>query len=201
MQDRQASTRTQGTAPRPTERGVWRSDEHLTREERRALKKASKLNVYDVGTASNWRLIMGNVWYLWFVPIGEPLSDGFSFLVQTKTLQQLEEITSSIRVGDQQRSTSSHPPPHHHDPGEATTFDNEDDEDEEEEDSVYGGSSRRATRFGYPDAGMGETRPYETGLDRKPGQRFQGAHGEMEWGEAPKKSFILFGVDDEEDEP
>ncbi|SPO39781.1 uncharacterized protein PSFLO_05262 [Pseudozyma flocculosa] len=51
---------------------VWRSDEHLTREERRALKKANRLNVYDVGLRRNWRQVMGNDPWLWPVPIGEP---------------------------------------------------------------------------------------------------------------------------------
>lgn len=164
----------------------WRSDEHLSREERRALKQASKLNVYDVGAASNWRQIMGDVWYLWFVPIGEPQSDGFSFLVNTKTLQELEQVTASIRTRSDQL-------PHRE------SREREEEGEEGEDDSVYGGE---ASRFGYQDDQARATRGEEadTGMDRKPGQKFKGAHGEMEWGEAPKKSFVLFGVDDEDEQ-
>ncbi|SPO21797.1 uncharacterized protein UTRI_01287_B [Ustilago trichophora] len=171
--------------------GTWRSDEHLTRDERRALKKASKLNVYDVGAVSNWRLIMGDVWYLWFLPIGEPQSDGFSFLVKTQTMKQLEEITASIRVRDEQRSRQHEEDLRRHDEDDAN--DDEDDDD----DSVYD-PSKPATRFGYAEQQAPEGGSRDTGLNRKPGQRFQGAHGEMEWGDAPKKSFVLFGVDDDE---
>ncbi|KAJ9477640.1 Palmitoyltransferase PFA3 [Pseudozyma hubeiensis] len=164
--------------------GGWRSDEHLSREERRALKKASKLNVYDVGAAGNWRQVMGDKWYLWFVPVGEPLSDGFGFLVQTKTLQKLEEITASIRVRDEQGQNRPSSP-----------------EEEGDDDSVYGGS-QEATRFGYADGSSRNGQPEpprETGLERQAGQTFNGAHGEMEWGDAPKRSFVLFGVDDDDD--
>lgn len=168
----------------------WRSDEHLTRDERRALKKASKLNVYDVGAANNWRQVMGEKWYLWFVPVGEPRSDGFTFLVQTQTLQKLEEITASIRGRDEQ---TFRPPTVRH-PDSRPSEDNDDD------DSVYD-PSQPASRFGYAegaDTGHDPVQARETGLDRKAGQRFNGAHGEMEWGDAPKKSFVLFGVDDED---
>ena len=173
---------------RRRDEGVWRSDEHLTREERRALKKASKLNVYDVGAGSNWRQVMGDKWYLWFLPVGEPTSDGFSFLVQTRTLKQLEEITASIRVRDEQRSQQPHPYTEEH-------------EQDDEDDSVYGGADRPATRFGYVEdrAEEGPAISRETGMDRKSGQTFKGAHGEMEWGDAPKKSFVLFGVDDDDE--
>ncbi|SJX61160.1 uncharacterized protein SRS1_12382 [Sporisorium reilianum f. sp. reilianum] len=171
-------------------KGGWRSDEHLTRDERRALKKASKLNVYDVGTSSNWRQVMGDKWYLWFVPIGDPLSDGFSFMVQTRTLQELEEITASIRVRAEQPRSD----PRRHPAGRY-----QEEEERDEEDSVYG-EAESATRFGYAEnSGTVSEAARETGLERQPGQRFKGAHGEMEWGDAPKKSFVLFGVDDEDD--
>ncbi|SAM76804.1 uncharacterized protein UBRO_01638 [Ustilago bromivora] len=181
----------------------WRSDEHLTREERKALKKASKLNLYDVGAGSNWRQIMGDVWYLWFIPVGEPLTDGFSFLVQTRTMKKLEEITASVRVREDERERRR-------ERDDRPSYD-ETDGEEDDDHSVYGGRSRPATRFGYSEnddrrapgmTGQQDTPaiPYETGLDRKPGQKFKGAHGEMEWGDAPKKSFVLFGVDDDDDE-
>ncbi|TKY85052.1 hypothetical protein EX895_006132 [Sporisorium graminicola] len=174
-------------------KGGWRSDEHLTRDERRALKKASKLNVYDVGSSGNWRQVMGDKWYLWFVPVGDPLSDGFGFLVQTRTLQKLEEITASIRVRDEQRSALDrrrHP-----------AEDYREEEEEDEDDSVYGDAAS-ATRFGYAEGSSrqeGSETQRETGLERQPGHKFKGAHGQMEWGEAPKKSFVLFGVEDEDE--
>ncbi|SNX82467.1 uncharacterized protein MEPE_01173 [Melanopsichium pennsylvanicum] len=178
--------------------GVWRSDEHLTREERRALKKASKLNVYDVGAASNWRQVMGNKWYFWLLPIGEPLHDGFSYPVQTQTMRKLEEVTASVRIRDEQQRAHSNF--HHRDHVEEEHEEySRDNHEEDDDDSVYD-NSKPATRFGYGESSsvLGDAR--DTGLDRKPGKRFQGAHGEMEWGDAPKKSFVLFGVDNDEEE-
>ena len=74
------------------------------------------------------------------------------------------------------------------------------DDVDDDDDSVYG-DSRSASRFGYAESSSTQdanAAPRETGLERQAGQRFQGAHGEMEWGETPKKSFVLFGVDDED---
>ena len=50
----------------------WKSDEALSRDERRALKRAAKVNIYDLGIAENWRQLMGRHWWLWFIPVGEP---------------------------------------------------------------------------------------------------------------------------------
>ncbi|KIS71175.1 uncharacterized protein UMAG_01084 [Mycosarcoma maydis] len=183
----QKGNRIGGGRERAGKQSVWRSDEHLSRDERRALKQASKLNVYDVGAFSNWRQVMGDKWYLWFLPIGEPLSDGFSFLVQTTTLEKLEEITASIRARERHV--------------DRRLFSPEDEGHDDDDDSVYDGS-RSATRFGYVDSTSGEAMPAnsrEAGLDRQAGLRFNGAHGEMEWGDAPKKSFVLFGVDEDDD--
>ena len=69
---RRIAGRTEETPPPVTSSGVWRSDEHLTREERRALRKASKYNVYDIGFRANWRQIMGKNWLQWWIPLGEP---------------------------------------------------------------------------------------------------------------------------------
>ncbi|PWZ03079.1 zf-DHHC-domain-containing protein [Testicularia cyperi] len=184
----------------------WRPDEHLSREERRALRKAGKLNVYDVGIRNNWALIMGRIWYLWFVPWGEPESDGYHFLVQTSTLSKLEDITSTIRIhGDShadwdanraQGSRYSHSHSTDTEPGTGTGSD--------DDDSVYG--SHPPTRFGvrhaHPPRDLSRE-PQAIGINgdrRREGQRFQGAHGQMEWGAAPKKSFVLFGVDDDSQE-
>jgi palmitoyltransferase len=65
---------------------------------------------------------------------------------------------------------------------------------------VYGDTD--ASRFGYNEhaehAEHAEHDERDDGLDRRAGQRFSGAHGEMEWGDTPKKSFVLFGVDDDD---
>ncbi|EPQ30279.1 uncharacterized protein PFL1_02395 [Pseudozyma flocculosa PF-1] len=153
---------------------VWRSDEHLTREERRALKKANRLNVYDVGLRRNWRQVMGNDPWLWPVPIGEPVPDGYTYLVNLDTLTELERLTASIRSKD------ARPPPPHAPPSSSSAH-------------HHRGDGNRAG--GEPDEGPG----YDW---RRPGQRTRGAHGEMEWGDAPRKSpwGVLYGVDDSDDD-
>ncbi len=50
----------------------WKADEALSREERKALKKASKINIYDLGPSENWKQIMGRRWYHWVLPWGDP---------------------------------------------------------------------------------------------------------------------------------
>ncbi|CEH16485.1 Predicted DHHC-type Zn-finger protein [Ceraceosorus bombacis] len=52
--------------------GQERNNEELTREERKALKRAGKLNIYDLGASENWKFMMGRRWFMWFVPTGEP---------------------------------------------------------------------------------------------------------------------------------
>ncbi|KAN0060565.1 palmitoyltransferase for Vac8p [Thecaphora frezii] len=148
---------------------AWRSDEHLTREERRALKKANRLNVYDVGFGRNWRQIMGDHIWLWFLPIGEPEGDGASYLVNLSTLSQLEQLTASIRIKNSQPAPSS-------------------------------SSSTSASALASASA---HSRGQQRGPDwRRSGQRFRGGHGEMEWGDAPRKSEwgVLYGVDDSDEE-
>lgn len=49
----------------------WKQDELLTKEERRALKRAGELNIYDVGVRDNWCQIMGRTWWMWFIPTGQ----------------------------------------------------------------------------------------------------------------------------------
>lgn len=85
----------------------WKRDEQLTREERTALRRANKLNIYDVGIRENWRAVMGDDWRTWFVPLGDPESDGYSFQINTSSLQQLEEVTASIRGGNRKTSLSA----------------------------------------------------------------------------------------------
>jgi hypothetical protein len=85
----------------------WKRDEQLTREEGIALRRANKLNIYDVGIRENWKAVMGNDWRTWFVPIGDPESDGYSFQINTDSLQQLEEVTACIRGGNRKTPSSA----------------------------------------------------------------------------------------------
>ncbi|KDN46962.1 zf-DHHC-domain-containing protein [Tilletiaria anomala UBC 951] len=75
----------------------WKSDEVLTKEERRALKQAGKVNVYDIGPSENWKQIMGRRPLLWWIPLGEPESDGFSYTVDAEKLENLQRITADVR--------------------------------------------------------------------------------------------------------
>ncbi|PWN50352.1 zf-DHHC-domain-containing protein [Violaceomyces palustris] len=138
---------------------TWRSDEYLTKEERKALRRANKLNVYDIGVSANWRQVMGPKWWLWFVPIGDPQGDGFSYLVNSKTLRELEEVTARVRIAEARA-------------------------DQERRGEGRAGGSRRAG-----DTGSGSR------------DRFVGAHGEVEWGQAPRKSEwgVLYGIGEDED--
>jgi hypothetical protein len=50
-----------------------RQDHELTRFERRKLEKAKdKLNIYDLGMASNLASVFGYNWIEWIVPMGYP---------------------------------------------------------------------------------------------------------------------------------
>ncbi len=119
--------------------------------------------------------------------IGEPLSDGFAFLVQTRTMKQLEEVTASIRVRDEQRSSS-----HQSHPYREEEENERENNREDEEDSVYGEADRTSHTVRLHRRNRSNTQGDR--MDRKPGQKFKGAHGEMEWGDAPKKSFVLLAL-------
>ncbi|ORY02973.1 zf-DHHC-domain-containing protein [Basidiobolus meristosporus CBS 931.73] len=36
-------------------------------------------NIYDLGRENNWRAVMGNVWWLWFVPTSNSVGNGLHF--------------------------------------------------------------------------------------------------------------------------
>lgn len=103
-----------------------------------------------------------------------------SYLVNTQTLRKLEELTESIRVKDG-------PPA---DPRDR-------DDDRPARDASWTGADSDSVS-----SGQDERRPHDW---RQKGRRFQGAHGEMEWGDAPRRSEwgVPFGVgsDSEDDGP
>lgn len=184
----------------PTTGRSWRPDQYLSREERLALKRAGKLNVYDVGTGSNWTQIMGASKLLWFVPVGEPQGDGRTYLVSIPTLKKLEAITASIRIPGQSSRPPSRSRARQHSDGQYNDHDNEDDEDDD--DSVYGrdyDADEHEQALAAASAANVNAPERDTGLYRAPGQQFAGAHGHMEWGDAPRKTSILFDVEDNPD--
>lgn len=59
-------------APSTSPDDQWRRDEELSRDERKALAKANKINIYYIGMRENWKFVMGRNALLWWVPIGDP---------------------------------------------------------------------------------------------------------------------------------
>jgi len=170
----------------------WKSDESLTKQERRLLKKANNLNIYNVGWYSNFKFIMGEDPWKWFIPIGLPDSDGKEYRIDELTLRELRRITEEVRRGGEDRD------------------DEEEDEEEETETNPFEDSTSSSnptpSTQGYSasrlvanqvDVDLGR-RPEPS--SRKTGSKFQSAHGDVEWGEPPKRDFVLYGVDSDEEE-
>lgn len=66
-------------ASSPSDQPAMRQDHELTRFERRKLEKAKdKLNIYDLGTASNLASVFGPNWIEWVVPMGYPYESSLS---------------------------------------------------------------------------------------------------------------------------
>lgn len=162
---RLAGSNVTSTPQRVTEDG-WKTDEQLTREERRALQKTNKLNIYNVGIRENWRAVMGNDWRLWFVPIGDPECDGYSYQINTDNLQRLEEVTASIRGGTKKNG----PIP------------------SSNEGNLL--SSIRGKAREQPSLRIAPTQ------NKAKYYRSSSAHGVVEWGAPPKKDFVLYGLHD-----
>lgn len=70
----------------------WRADEELSRDERRALKRAGKLNIYDLGVAENWRALMGRTWWQWFLPNTQPCVDACGCCVSLADLGRMQRV-------------------------------------------------------------------------------------------------------------
>ncbi|KAE8242220.1 hypothetical protein A4X06_0g7115 [Tilletia controversa] len=184
----------------------WRADEELTREERKALKKANKLNLYDVGWKRNWRMIMGRTWWEWFLPWGEPEADGFYWDINTRALEELDRITMRIRTGQD-------PPPARRDDVDINDYSDDDDDNTNNhragrnhqehdptpdgmglirvDDTMTPSDQRRAAAHGRV--------PALPGQGRDEGDRWESGHGEAEWGPAPKRDFVLYDVDSDEE--
>ncbi|KAL9931452.1 hypothetical protein V8E36_009738 [Tilletia maclaganii] len=184
----------------------WRGDEELTREERKALKKANKLNVYDIGVGRNWRMMMGQKWWEWFLPWGSPSSDGFCYDINMNALDELDRITTRIRTGQD-------PPPQRR----------EHEEPDSDSDSDDGFKARQRTLH----VDQGDSTPLglirvdsgaESGMTRSEQRRaaahgrvplasrqadrddrWESGHGEAEWGAPPRRDFVLYDVDSEDE--
>jgi hypothetical protein len=155
-------------APHRDNEDGWKTDEQLTREERRALQKANKLNIYNVGIKENWRAVMGSNWRLWFVPIGDPESDGYSYQINTDNLQRLEEVTASIRGGTKKNGS---------------TFPSNE------------GSHLSSIRGKAREQPALRTAPSQK---KPKYHRSSSAHGVVEWVAPPKKDFVLYGLHDDD---
>jgi hypothetical protein len=169
----------------------WKRDEQLTKEERKALAKANKLNIYNIGIKENWRTVMGREWKHWAVPIGEPEGNGYDHHINTAVLQKLESITASIRGGGPMRSAS--PPSDGRGGGKDHT-------NVGAEGRVMPISSIRGKNRVHrqdPDT-QSPSASKSKRSGKQSGFRSSSGHGIVEWGAPPKKDFVLFGLTDDD---
>ncbi|OAG31848.1 palmitoyltransferase [Nematocida displodere] len=61
--------------------------ENKTLEERKD-PTMDKNITYDLGRKENWRMIMGDTWYLWFLPVWSTSGNGLKYTINRKTLDQ-----------------------------------------------------------------------------------------------------------------
>ncbi|KAL8291974.1 hypothetical protein RQP46_001440 [Phenoliferia psychrophenolica] len=98
-------------SPGNSSRPRYKSDDALTRTERRKLKRAAdKYNVYDLGVKANLAQIFGG-WerkWSWALPCwdGGPPGNGTTFPLDREKLRKLREVTTQIRLQAQSGSTS-----------------------------------------------------------------------------------------------
>lgn len=164
----------------------WKRDEELTRDERRALKRANMLNIYNLGLRNNFCAVMGQRWLLWFVPIGEPESDGYSYEINVDTLRKLKETTAPIR-GERQCADAA---------GEGSDIDSGRDDSRASEPGT--GTTKRISSVRGRARGAGGS-----GLTlqaQQQQQKHRSAHGTAAWGAPPKRDFVLYDVDDDDDD-
>lgn len=191
---------------------TWKPDESLTKSERKLLKKANKLNIYNVGAFKNWKFVMGDNWIYWFFPIGKPDCDGIEYEINEETLVELRRITEEVRGGVESREEEERNGLNH----QRDDYDDSNSNWNRSRISSTRSSTRssnqsssRAHERDYSDrTGQNQFSKVDVDLGRRPepefrrkGSKFKSAHGEvMEWGEPPKRDFVLFGVDSDEDE-
>lgn len=161
----------------------WKRDEQLTREEKRALSKANKLNIYNVGVKDNWKAVMGSDWRYWALPVGEPESDGYSFQINTATLQRLEEVTANVRGGGGKTKSSM-------------TFSSSLQEGSSDSGPIVTQSSSSPPLNSI--RGKARSQPSPFSPPQSKAKYRSSAHGLVEWGAPPKKDFVLYGLNDDD---
>ncbi|KAK9768711.1 palmitoyltransferase for Vac8p [Basidiobolus ranarum] len=55
-------------------------------------RNESSSNIYDLGWANNWKVVMGKEWWLWFVPTANSIGNGLRF----RTSEQTSHTTTDI---------------------------------------------------------------------------------------------------------
>lgn len=175
---------------------AWKRDEELTREERKTLRKANKLNIYDVGARRNWCSVMGDRWPQWWIPVGNPESDGHIYEVNPHTLQRLEEITAAVRDMREGRFE-----------GTADGRPTNDDHQARVSDaptSTPVSSIRSKARSSLNDFSTGDQTsgklPTPGAMTHSPPARRKTGHGLAEWGAPPKRDFVMYGLGDDDAE-
>ncbi|KAK0549389.1 palmitoyltransferase for Vac8p [Tilletia horrida] len=174
----------------------WREDDELTKEERKALKKASQLNVYDVGVKRNWTAMMGRTLWEWLLPWGEPESDGFSYSINMRALEELDRITTKIRTGQESsalRNGSNMDSSDEEDSGRTTTDGHDEVSRNQKEGSFESGMTRSEQIRAAAHGRMPQPNSASTATE------WESGHGHAEWGPAPRRDFVLYDVDSEEE--
>ncbi|KAK0564564.1 palmitoyltransferase for Vac8p [Tilletia horrida] len=158
----------------------WREDDELTKEERKALKKASQLNVYDVGTSSHY----------------SRESDGFSYSINMRALEELDRITTKIRTGQESsalRNGSNMDSSDEEDSGRTTTDGHDEVSRNQKEGSFESGMTRSEQIRAAAHGRMPQPNSASTATE------WESGHGHAEWGPAPRRDFVLYDVDSEEE--
>ncbi|KAG5459834.1 MAG: hypothetical protein BJ554DRAFT_8197 [Olpidium bornovanus] len=59
---------------------------------------SNNLNLFDVGKKRNWIQVMGEPWYLWFLPISNTPGDGKAWPLSSGRYSALESYPSGARL-------------------------------------------------------------------------------------------------------
>ncbi|CAG8488575.1 16337_t:CDS:2 [Acaulospora morrowiae] len=61
-------------------------------------------NLWDLGWKQNWKNVMGNKWWLWFVPVGNPPGDGQAFPFNSTVHNRLIDDARKARLQEDRMS-------------------------------------------------------------------------------------------------
>ncbi|PWN33797.1 zf-DHHC-domain-containing protein [Meira miltonrushii] len=189
-----AQGRSSQEASENQEGNAWKRDEELTRDERKTLRKANNLNIYDINVRRNWCSVMGDNWILWWFPIGHPEGNGMSYEVNEKTLQKLEEITTNVRdhQNTNQLNRSSTP--------DNSRFSSSSVAQDHAKHRISGAFSSPVSSIRSKVRSSSNSGSTDATYKASNNGRHKTGHGVIEWGAPPKRDFVLYGIGDDDDE-